>query len=327
MRCAFNPVGAKTGRLSSSETVFDTGMNLQNLTPEVRAFLLFDEGYVGYNMDLSQAENRIVAYCGPVPEMIECFDQGIDVHSKTAGLMFNMYPDDIKKMDKEDIKCEQLGGGRYTHRQWGKKANHGLNYDEGVNTFSEKNDIQIADAKLIVNRYHQVYPGVKNGYHKMLRDMLSRNRQTINPMGRVRLYLDRWGDQLFRDAYNNFAQSTVADVINERGLEYVYFDQDTFLPVELLLQVHDSIVFQIPLSVPWQQHADIICRIRKELEKPLEWKGRSFILPVDLSVSFHNIGKKSKTNKTGLADVERSLMSDPTALAGKLHEMHSMSTH
>lgn len=323
IRCAFNPVGAKTGRLSSGATVFDTGMNLQNLSPEVRSFLLFDEGYVGYNMDLSQAENRLVAYCGPVPEMIECFERGEDVHSKTAGLMFSLDPAEIKRMDKEDIKCDTLAGGRYSHRQWGKKANHGLNYDEGPNTFSEKNDIQLAEAKLIVNRYHQVYPGVKNGYHKMLRDMLSRSRTTVNPMGRVRLYLDRWGDQLFRAAYNNFAQSTVADVINERGLEFVYEDQDMFRPVELLLQVHDSIVFQIPLSIPWQHHADIICRIRRELELPLEWKGRSFVLPVDLSVSFHNIGKKSKSNPTGLAEVERSLMNDSSLLADKLQEMHS----
>lgn len=327
IRCALNPVGTKTGRLSSGKTIFRTGMNLQNLSPDVRKFLLVDENYICYNIDLSQAENRIVAYCGPVPEMIDCFETGQDVHSKTAGLMFGLPPAEIKRMDKEDIRCAQLAGGRYTHRNWGKKANHGLNYDEGANTFSEKNDIMLAEAKMIIDLYHKVYPGVRNGFHRMLRDMLSMNRTTVNPMGRKRTYLGKWDDKLFREAYNNFPQSTVADVINERGIEYVYFNTDPlFEPVELLLQVHDSIIFQIPITTPWLQHAAIINKIKQSLEIPLQWKGREFVLPIDLSVSFHNLGKKSKHNLLGLEEIERSKLNDVQELASILEAKHRVFT-
>jgi DNA polymerase I-like protein with 3'-5' exonuclease and polymerase domains len=39
-------------------------------------------------MDLSQAENRVVAYIAPEPSMIDAFESGVDIHSKTASLIF-----------------------------------------------------------------------------------------------------------------------------------------------------------------------------------------------------------------------------------------------
>ena len=42
VRCSYNPRGTTTGRLSSSKTVFGTGMNLQNLHPEFKGFLVSD---------------------------------------------------------------------------------------------------------------------------------------------------------------------------------------------------------------------------------------------------------------------------------------------
>lgn len=50
--------------------------------------LLPDPGYVYYSYDLSQAENRIVGYVGNIPEMIDAFESGKDVHRLTASLVF-----------------------------------------------------------------------------------------------------------------------------------------------------------------------------------------------------------------------------------------------
>ena len=77
-------------------------------------------------------------------------------------------------------------------------------------------------------------------------------------------------------------QSTVADKINEEGLIYLYYNQDKFHPVELLLQVHDSIGFQIPLSLPWEDHAKILLQLKESLETPLKTdNGIEFTIPVD----------------------------------------------
>jgi uracil-DNA glycosylase len=43
VRCSYNPRGTTTGRLSSSKTIFGTGMNLQNLHSEIKGFLVSDE--------------------------------------------------------------------------------------------------------------------------------------------------------------------------------------------------------------------------------------------------------------------------------------------
>jgi DNA polymerase-1 len=286
LRCSFNPVGTESGRLSSSQTIFGTGTNLQNIPYEVRQFMLFDEDYIGYNIDLSQAENRIVAYVGPVDEMIRAFESKQDVHRLTASLIYRKGIDEITPDE----------------RQWGKRANHGLNYDLGYKTFALYYEIGESEAKYIVDRYHQAYPGVRQGYHAQVRQMLSTNRTVINCMNRRRLFLDRWGDDLFKSAYSFIPQSTVADVINERGLAYIYYNQDLFAPVELLLQVHDSVIFQIPRSVSIARHSEILWAIKQNLETPLQWKTQSFTIPAEIQVSTGHMGK----GPGGLQDVKAS---------------------
>jgi len=72
-RSSYKPVGAETGRLSSGETIFGTGGNQQNWPHDLLRFFLFDEGYIGYSLDLSQIENRIVAYVGGIISQIKAF--------------------------------------------------------------------------------------------------------------------------------------------------------------------------------------------------------------------------------------------------------------
>ena len=40
IRCSYNPRGATTGRLSSSKTIFGTGLNMQNLHPDFKGFMV-----------------------------------------------------------------------------------------------------------------------------------------------------------------------------------------------------------------------------------------------------------------------------------------------
>jgi uracil-DNA glycosylase family 4 len=320
VRSSINPVGAKTGRLSSSATVYGTGMNLQNLPPEIREFLDFDG--IGFEVDLSQAENRIVAYCGPVPEMIECFENHQDVHSKTASLIFGIPADEIKQMDKAHVMCTTLAEGKYTHRFWGKRANHGLNYNLGPINFAERYDIPIADAKFIHARYHAVYPGVRNGYHNMLRTMIFRNRMTINPFGRRRLYLNRLDDTLMQEAYNNFAQSTVADIIDERGIEYIYYNQLLLPDVQLLLQIHDSIIFQFAWTTSPEEIVRQYFEIIKSLEKPIQWLGRQFVIPAEGKMSIGHFGKNDH-DPLALQDISN----DPVKLLKQVREAMRVHTN
>ena len=286
MRCSFNPVGTKFSRISSSKNIFGTGNNIQNQPHEILRFFLADDGYICYNIDLAQAENRIVAYYGPVPQMIEAFETGIDTHALTASMISGETIEEIIRQDKEGINC-YIGGGNHTWRYFGKKSNHSLDYDQSYKSFSLELEIPERDGKFLSERFHLGYPGIRQNFHAKVKKQLSENRTLTNLMGRKTLFLDAWGDKLFKIAYSCIPQGTVGDIINERGLNYIYYNQDKFKPVELLNQVHDSIVFQIPLNIGFQKHAQMLLQIIKSLETPLILpNGNSFVIPVDIEMGF-----------------------------------------
>lgn len=309
IRCSFNPVGTENGRLSSSKTIFGKGGNMQNLPPEMLRFLVADEGCYLYNIDLSQAENRIVAYVSPEPNMIAAFEKGIDIHRQTAGLIFGKLPEEIS----DETGSSSLGGGLFSERFWGKKSNHSLNYDLGYRAFALLCEIQDTEAKYIVERYHSVYPGVRQ-YHAWVRAQLSKNRTLTNCLGRKRLFTDRWGDELFKEAYAFIPQSTVADIINERGLAFV-MNNPAFNGVEILNQVHDSLVVQISETIPIWRHAEALRRLVDSLQQPISYRGISFSIPADTHVGI-------TLNKKKLKGVPVNEHSDVQGLARELSRLH-----
>jgi len=293
-RSSYKPVGAETGRLSSGETIFGTGGNQQNWPHDLLRFFLFDEGYIGYSFDLSQIENRIVAYTGGVLAQIDAFEQGIDLHTLTASIIFRKPYDQISKVDGSST----LGDGRQSERYWGKKLNHGTNYDESYKKVALINELPEAEAKQLMEEVHRGYPQIRNGYHTMIQDMLKSSRTVTNLFGRTRLFLGpiyesypntpRYAcTETFRQAYAHFAQSTCADKVNEQGIEYIYYNQNLFKPIELLAQIHDSIVFQIPLTIKWTEQAKMLLLIKQSLETPLIWHEREIPTPVDLAIGLN----------------------------------------
>lgn len=311
IRCSFNPVGTENGRLSSSKTIFGKGGNMQNLPPEMLKFLIADPGCFVYNIDLSQAENRIVAYTAPEPNMMKAFEDGIDIHRSTAALIFNKPWKEIS----DESGSSSIGGGLYSERFWGKKSNHSLNYDLSFRAFALVCEIQDAEAKYIVDRYHSVYPGVRQ-YHAWIRAQLSKDRTLINCLGRRRLFTGRWGDDLWKQAYAFIPQSTVADIINMRGMAFV-MDSPYFKGAEILNQVHDSLVLQISYEqVPVIRHAEMLKRLVDSLQTPLSYRGMSFSIPADTHVGI----TLNKKKLVGVPVNEFSTVSDLAKELSRIHE-------
>jgi DNA polymerase-1 len=277
MRSAFNPIGTKTGRLASSKNIFGRGGNEQNLPPEFLQFVIADEGMDLYVFDLEQAENRLVAYIAPEPNMIHAFEVKVDLHRLTAALIFGK---PVAEISDEAGSCP-IGGGVYSERFWGKKSNHSFNYDLGYRAFALMCEITDTEGKFVYDRYHASYPGVHQ-YHAWIRAALRESRTITNLFGRSRYFL---GDveEVARDAYAQIPQSTVADIINRRGIIPIY-REPRFREVDLLSQVHDSLVFQLPCSLPVEQRAEILTNLRDELQKPLQFRGRTFTIPVGAKV-------------------------------------------
>lgn len=293
MRCSYNPVGTRYARASSSENIFGTGNNLQNQPHEVLTHFEADENYVFYGLDLSQAENRIVAMVGRISQMIECFETKKDVHSLVATIMANLYYGGKLPMGFDPKKTlAPIGDGTKCWRDWGKKTGHAANYNITYKTLSLYNEIPERDGKTILEIYHKAFPGVRGGYHAYIQQCINKNRTLRNLMGRITLFTDKLDDSLYTEAYACIPQGTVGDIIDERGLNFIYYNTNPlFKFVELLIQVHDQIGFQIPTPyhptrpVPWEDHNTILQLVKGSLETPLYTHYKyKFVIPVDITM-------------------------------------------
>jgi hypothetical protein len=155
-----------------------------------------------------------------------------------------------------------------------------------------------------------MYPGIRQYWSWVVEMCRKNNRMLTNLFGRKRLFLGNWGDELFEDLYAFIPQSTIADKINRQAVIPIYEDQDNFKAIDLLNQIHDAILFQIPLSYSWIDHAEALLKLIGLLTTPLKWHGASFVLPVDLKMGTNladMIGVKYESNAEALAGTLRSI--------------------
>jgi len=190
-------------------------------------------------------------------------------------------------------------------RQAAKKANHGLNYDEGYRTFALMNDLMEADAKKVISLYHESYPGVRGVFHEYVKHQLSKDRTLTNSFGFKRKFLDAWNDSLFKAAYAQIPQSTVGQVVNWALIKIYENQDDAIQKAELLMQVHDSILFQYPVehiaSLP-----RCLDKMYEYLNPTLRYSGRDFHIKTDAKIGYN---WKDMSEFDGLSCTETSLRS------------------
>lgn len=329
IRCSYNPRGTKFGRLSSSATVFGTGTNLQNLPQAFKKFLVADPGYVMWEVDKRQAEWVVVAYLANDASMIKVVEDELDAHTYTASMMF-VVPEELVKYENklignttdsdlierlrlEDPELVQFARQlprTMSARQAGKKSNHGLNYDETFVMFALVNEMEQAEAKRIINLYHRIYPGIRQVFHENVKRSLQRDRTLTNCFGRKVRFLDAYGPDLWKAGYAMLPQSTVVDSPNMGMVECYHDDWLCQGPggIDLLAQVHDSLLFQVP--VEWFKNAGAfegaVDRVYKALEPTLEYNGRKFTIKTDSKIGLNWGGYNKDTNPNGMREVKNS---------------------
>jgi len=339
LRSAINPRGTKFGRLSTGETIFGTGCNQQAMPQEFKKFLVPDDDYFFLEFDKRQAEWVVVAYVSGDARMLHVIETKRDPHTYTGAMMLmEQLPLDIRRSIKQEdvealVKIDhkllgllsdeaeiatrrrsdpslrsamQFMPRTMSVRQAGKKANHGLNYDETFRMFALMNEILEAEATKIINLYHKVYPGVRGSFHEWIKQQLTKNdRMLVNCFGRRIRFLDQWGPDLFKSAYSAIPQSTVVDGTNI-GMCKTYNDESITVKAnaDLLAQTHDSILMQFPTRLAYTPEmwkmAEKICDY---LSPTMEYGGRSFKIPTDLKAGWNWGGYHSKSNPIGMQEL------------------------
>jgi DNA polymerase-1 len=262
---SFNQAVAATGRLSSSDP------NLQNIpirTPlgrEIRrAFRSSFDGGTLLSADYSQVELRILSHVSADAQLIEAFQDDQDIHQRTASLIFEVDPDAV---DRE-------------MRTRAKAINFGIIYGMGAQRLSRETGLTHADAKAFIERYFEVFSGVKqyidttlehaekDGYVTTLLDRRRYIPEIQSGDGRVQA-------NARNVAVNTPIQGTAADLIKLAMIRADDRIRESGCASRMILQVHDELVFDVAPG----ESAQIRALAREAMEGALELKVR---LKVDI---------------------------------------------
>ena len=228
---------AITGRLASNNP------NLQNIpirTAEgrrVRRAFTAPQGSVIVSADYSQIELRIMAHLSGDKTLIAAFQNGEDVHRRTAAEVFGIAP--------ENVSSEQ--------RRYAKTINFGLIYGMGQYGLAKSLGIDNISAKNFIDRYFARYPGVAE-YMQRTKEQAAAQGFVETLFGR-RLYLPdihnknanaRAGAE--RAAINAPMQGTASDLIKRAMIDVSRWLDLDGLKTKLIMQVHDELVLEVPES-------------------------------------------------------------------------------
>jgi DNA polymerase-1 len=238
---SFNQTGSVTGRLASSEP------NLQNipirtdLGRQIRRAFVADDGHVLVAVDYSQIELRIVAHVAEDKAMIDAFHQDQDIHAATAAAVFSV--------DQADVTPDM--------RRRAKAVNFGLIYGMSAFGLSRSTDLTLAEAENFVKAYFDRFPGVEK-YLDRTRELAVEQGYVETLLGRRRYFpqLAKGGpavsdvarSRALREAVNAPIQGTAADIIKLAMIRMPGAMQQNKLAARMLLQVHDELLFECPVS-------------------------------------------------------------------------------
>ncbi len=258
----FNQTVTTTGRLSSSNP------NLQNIpirtefSRKIRKAFLPEEGWQLVSADYSQIELRILAHLTQESVLISAYQTGEDVHSVTAKLLF----------DKEQITPLE--------RNMGKTINFGVIYGMGAQRFARQAGVSVEQGKEFINKYHRRYAKVFEYLERLKKEAIA-NGFVTTILGRRRYFnfiteslrqlrgkqpdsielnrlkIHHSDAQLLRAAANAPIQGSSADIIKIAMIKLHEILQQ--YQANLLLQVHDELVFEVP-----PQELDELLHIIKE---------------------------------------------------------------
>ncbi len=234
---SYSQTTAATGRLSSSNP------NLQNIPirtargREIRRSFVAPQGHVLLSADYAQIELRILASLAGDEAMQQAYRDGVDIHTTTAARVFGVEPDAVTREQRSKAK----------------EVNYGIPY--GISSFGLSNRLRcsVSEAQELIDTYNRSFPAVasflveqvekarENGYaetmlgrRRYLPDINARNRNVRSAAERV--------------AVNMPIQGTQADMIKLAMITIDRILAEGDFRTKMLLQVHDELVFEVPVD-------------------------------------------------------------------------------
>lgn len=321
---ALNPHGTDTARLSSNESAFWCGFNIQNGPREsnYKTTIAADHGFFIAECDLKQAESRDAANISGDKNLLNALDSEDDFHALNASRFFGVPYKDIFDNGTGKTKNKPL-------RDLSKRTNHGATYNMGedvmVDTMGLKKVTQAVVllnlpiewkphhvTRYLLNRFHITYSGISTVYYPwVVRSVVETSKLTSRVFHHVTRtsslessayiaegdwtrYCFGHPDKSKRDLNSYVAhvpQSLNARTLNEAYLKVFYDLALGNSEFRLYAQVHDSILFGFRIGT----HNYYCAAVKERMEIPVtvrscDGKYRTFTVPADIKAGKSGVG-------------------------------------
>lgn len=259
---SFSQILVATGRLSSSNP------NLQNIPTAtnhgIRSVFEAEKGKIFIAADYSQIELRVLAHITKDENLIAAFTNNTDIHSKTAGQIFDV---PIKDVTKEQ-------------RQVGKRINFSIMYGLTPYGLSKDIGIKLVQAKEYIQKYFDTYKNVskwiENTIKKATEDgyvetLMGRRRYVPGLRERNNILHQSAG----RIAINSPVQGSSAELIKKAMIKIDKILEEKKLKAKIILQIHDELVIELPKA----ESEQVEKIVKKEMENAVKW-----IIPLKIAI-------------------------------------------
>ena len=291
-------------------TAFQVFTKHGDIGADVRSMYIPDPGEIFVQLDSSQAEARVVFNLAQDEQALKDIDEH-DYHALTASWFFG---------GTEESYSKKVLGYESPIRFAGKTLRHAGHLGAGkrraaieLNTQARKYSIPITITEEIAERalkiFHIKQPNIQRIFHAGVIDALKNTRQLVAPLpygidaerGGVRIFYERWGDDLFREALAYLPQRAVTDNTKAAGIRI----KTKFPEAKIILEAHDALLF----SVRKEYLEDFITIARKEMERPINFlkcslSRRHLKIPCDVEIGENYMDLK-KFKSTELTDSQK----------------------
>ena len=252
-----------TGRLSSLNP------NLQNIPTrsddgkQIRECFISEKDHVFVSADYAQFELRLAAALAGDTELIDAFNSGLDIHTKTASDSFHVPMEKVTK----------------SQRRAAKVINFGVLYGMSAKGLSDATDMSVPEAKTFIDNYFAARHKIRTYLDNILEQAKTQGyvetlfgRRRPTPDVKAPNFVVRTAAE--RAAKNMPIQGTEADLMK---LAMVAVDEALPKEAKLILQIHDSLIVECP-----KDQADQVAKILKEKMESVA-PGLPIKLAVDVS--------------------------------------------
>ena len=240
LHSTFLQAGTTTGRMGSNSPNLQNIPNKTLLGRAIRNAFVAEKGFKLVSFDYSQIELRIAAILSKDKKLIEIFENGEDAHAGVAMRVFKVSKDHVDKGMR--IKAKTI--------------NFGILYGMGVNALRANLGVDRKEAQEFYNQYFKTFSGL-SAYLDKIKAEASRKGYTETMFGRRRYFagfnspLPYVRAQAERMAINAPIQGTQADItkIAMKRIDDYIKSKKLEKEINLILQVHDELVFEIKDSL------------------------------------------------------------------------------